>query len=189
MNRETPPSAPTLLDADTADWSQPQWDAHWMARALALAETAASLGEVPVGAVVVQDNVLLGEGFNQPILSHDPSAHAEVVALRAAAEKLNNYRLPNATLYVTLEPCAMCAGAMVHGRVSRLVYAAFEPKAGVAHSQEAFFERSYLNHRVAVENGVGAAAASQLLSRFFQQRREQKKSDKQKLIENFDAEE
>ena len=100
MNKETPSVTSTLSDTDSANWSQQVWDRHWMARALALAETAASLGEVPVGAVVVEDNVLLGEGFNQPILSSDPTAHAEVVALRAAAKKVENYRLPNATLYV-----------------------------------------------------------------------------------------
>lgn len=153
-------------------------DRYWMQQALALAERAAALGEVPVGAVVVKDNQLIGAGFNQPISSHDPCAHAEIIALRAAAQALGNYRMPGTTLYVTLEPCSMCAGAMVHGRIERLVYGATEPKAGVAASQETFFSRTFLNHRVSVTGGVESAAASALLSDFFRHRRQLKKAEK-----------
>lgn len=171
-------SLSTTAPLDSAEWDQAQWDRHWMAKAFALAEQAAAMGEVPVGAVLVCDNVLVGEGFNQPISGVDPTAHAEIVALRMAAAALNNYRMPNATLYVTLEPCSMCAGAMVHSRVARLVYGAEEPKAGVAISQEQFFQRPFLNHRVVVEGGVGAELSAQLLSRFFRDRRAEKKREK-----------
>ncbi|UTA49666.1 tRNA adenosine(34) deaminase TadA [Simiduia sp. 21SJ11W-1] len=147
-----------------------------MAQALAQAKLAALQGEVPVGAVVVCNQQLVGAGFNQPISSQDPTAHAEVIALRAAAKQLGNYRMPGTTLYVTLEPCSMCAGAMIHGRVDRLVYAAAEPKAGVVQSQEAFFERGFLNHKLSVTAGVMAAEASALLSDFFRARREQKRA-------------
>lgn len=164
---------------DPSHWTQAQWDAHWMARALALAQQAGNLGEVPVGALVVCDNQLLGEGYNQPITAQDPSAHAEVVALRAAARQARNYRLPGATLYVTIEPCAMCAGALVHARLDRLVYGATEPKAGVVQSQDRFFERSCLNHRLQVQGGVLADQAAQLLADFFRSRRSAKKALRQ----------
>lgn len=160
---------------DQTDWDQPAWDRHWMLQALELAQCAAALGEVPVGAVLVKDNVRVGAGFNQPISAQDPTAHAEVVALRQAAQHLGNYRMPGTTLYVTLEPCAMCAGALVHGRVERLVYAATEPKAGVVSSQDCFFEKPFLNHNVSVTQGVAAEAAGTLLSHFFRDRREQKR--------------
>ncbi|MBB3168808.1 tRNA adenosine(34) deaminase TadA [Simiduia aestuariiviva] len=162
----------------STDRTQEEWDRHWMAEALIHAQRAAALDEVPVGAVVVKGNQLISAGFNQPISSQDPTAHAEVVALRAAAKVLGNYRMPGTTLYVTLEPCSMCAGAIIHGRVDRLVYAATEPKAGVVHSQEQFFERPYLNHRLAVTSGVEASIASQMLSDFFQLRRQQKREAK-----------
>ena len=110
-------------------------DNRWMERALVLAGQAAAAGEVPVGAVLVREGIVLGEGYNQPIAGHDPTAHAEIMALRAAATAEQNYRLPGSTLYVTLEPCTMCFGAMVHARVARLVYAASEPRAGVCESQ------------------------------------------------------
>lgn len=161
---------------EQSQWDQARWDQHWMQRALALAAEAGLRGEVPVGAVIVCDNQLLGEGFNQPISAQDPSAHAEVVALRAAARQARNYRLPGATLYVTIEPCAMCAGALVHARVDRLVYGAAEPKAGVVQSQDRFFERGCLNHRLQVQSGVCAEAASQLLADFFRSRRAAKKA-------------
>lgn len=147
-------------------------DEQWMRRALALAERAELDGEVPVGAVLVDaDGVVLGEGFNQPIGRCDPSAHAEIVALRAAASAAGNYRLPDTTLYVTVEPCAMCAGALVHARVARLVYGASEPRAGVISSQLALLEQPFFNHRVAVTGGVLAAECGQRISRFFASKR------------------
>jgi len=142
-----------------------------MSKALALAEHAGKQGEVPVGAVVVINGDIVGEGFNQPISSNDPTAHAEVVALRDAAANLQNYRLPNAVLYVTLEPCTMCAGSMVHARIKTLVYAAAEPKSGVVNSCDHVFDGEHLNHRVDVVSGVLADQASTLLKDFFKRRR------------------
>ena len=142
-----------------------------MRRALELADKAAALDEVPVGALVVRDNALLGEGWNQVISAADPSAHAEVVALRAAARHVGNYRLSGATLYVTLEPCTMCSGAMVHARIERLVFAATEPKAGVVCSRGQLLDEPWLNHRVEWEGGVLAEASSARLQDFFKARR------------------
>lgn len=153
-------------------------DIYWMSEALTLAKQAASEGEVPVGAVVVLDGSIIGRGFNRPISGCDPSAHAEIEAVRAASKAVNNYRLLNATLYVTLEPCSMCAGAMIHARIGRLVYGASEPKAGVAVSQSAFFEQPWLNHQVSVLGGVMAEECSYILSDFFARRRELKRSVK-----------
>lgn len=146
-------------------------DEDWMRRALALAEQAAEAGEVPVGAVLVRDDVVLGEGYNQPILAHDPTSHAEVMALRDAARTEQNYRLPGSTLYVTLEPCTMCFGALVHARVSRLVFAASEPRAGVCVSQLQLPEVSFYNHKVLVEGGLLAEESAALLKGFFARRR------------------
>ena len=146
-------------------------DAHFMREALALAAEGAALGEVPVGAVLVQDGAIIGRGFNCPISSHDPSAHAEMVAIRAAAQAVDNYRLPGSTLYVTLEPCSMCAGLIVHARIQRVVYGATEPKAGVALSRGEFFNQAFLNHRVSIEGGVLAEECSAVLSEFFKARR------------------
>ncbi|WP_372876167.1 tRNA adenosine(34) deaminase TadA [Pseudomonas sp.] len=146
-------------------------DAHFMREALALAAEGAALGEVPVGAVLVQGGAIIGRGFNCPISSHDPSAHAEMVAIRAAAQAVDNYRLPGSTLYVTLEPCSMCAGLIVHARIQRVVYGATEPKAGVALSRGEFFNQAFLNHRVLIEGGVLAEESSALLSEFFKARR------------------
>ncbi|MBP7823580.1 tRNA adenosine(34) deaminase TadA [Pseudomonas fluvialis] len=146
-------------------------DAQFMAEALEQARLGAQLGEVPVGAVLVRDGEVLGRGFNQPIASRDPSAHAEMVALRAAALAVDNYRLPGSTLYVTLEPCSMCAGLIVHARVARLVYAASEPRAGVASSRGQFFQQDFLNHRVLVEGGLLAEESAELLRGFFRARR------------------
>ena len=146
-------------------------DAQFMAEALEQARLGAQLGEVPVGAVLVRDGEVLGRGFNQPIASRDPSAHAEMVALRAAARAVDNYRLPGSTLYVTLEPCSMCAGLIVHARVARLVYAASEPRAGVASSRGQFFQQDFLNHRVLVEGGLLAEESAELLRGFFRARR------------------
>ncbi|WP_375737530.1 tRNA adenosine(34) deaminase TadA [Pseudomonas boanensis] len=150
-------------------------DEHFMREALALAAEGAALGEVPVGAVLVQDGQIIGRGFNCPITRHDPSAHAEMVAVRDAAQAAENYRLVGSTLYVTLEPCSMCAGLIVHSRVSRVVYGATEPKAGVVVSRGQFFSQEFLNHRVLVEGGVLAQECSQLLSGFFQSRRAARK--------------
>ncbi|PLW81350.1 tRNA adenosine(34) deaminase TadA [Kineobactrum sediminis] len=145
--------------------------AYWMQRALALADRAAAEGEVPVGAVVVRDGRLLGEGWNQVISSCDPSAHAEIVALRDAAAVVGNYRLPEATLYVTLEPCTMCAGALVHARITHLVFAAREPRAGVVCSTCALLDAPWYNHRVNWTEGVLAEASSSRLRDFFRARR------------------
>lgn len=146
-------------------------DDHWMQRALALAKQAGEAGEVPVGAVLVRDGLLLGEGWNQPIRAHDPTAHAEIVALRAAAQATANYRLPRSTLYVTIEPCAMCAGALVHARVGRLVFGAREPRAGAVASNACLLEAPFINHRVVWEEGICAVQAASLLQAFFRARR------------------
>ncbi len=147
-------------------------DEQWMLRALDLARQAQSRNEVPVGAVVVSAaGELLGEGYNQPISSADPTAHAEMVALRAAARNVGNYRLPGSTLYVTLEPCLMCAGALIHARVERLVFATSEPKSGAVVSAFQVLGASRLNHQVGVESGVLAEHSAQLLHRFFADRR------------------
>lgn len=151
-------------------------DHFWMQQALDLAQKAYELGEVPVGAIAVFDNELIGTGFNNPIHAHDPSAHAEIIALRAAGKALNNYRLNGVKLYVTLEPCSMCAGAMVHARIDQLIFATREPKAGVAYSQDAFFSSAFLNHRIDVKEGILQDEASQLLRNFFAERRTQQKN-------------
>jgi tRNA(adenine34) deaminase len=143
----------------------------WMREAMALARQAEAAGEVPVGALVVKDGALLGAGWNRPIGAHDPTAHAEVSALRAAAQAAGNYRLTGATLYVTLEPCAMCAGAMVHARIARLVYGAADPKTGAAGSVMDLARHAALNHRIEVEGGVLAEECGGLLKDFFGRRR------------------
>ena len=142
-------------------------DAHWMRQALNLAEQASMQGEVPVGAIVVCENAIIGEGWNQPISSCDPTAHAEIIALRAAATVMNNYRIPGATLYVTLEPCMMCAGAMVHARIQRLVCGASDPKRGASN----LFDQPGLNHRVEVTGDVLAVDCGDQLKAFFRDRR------------------
>ncbi len=146
-------------------------DERWMREALALARQAEAAGEVPVGAVLVKDGMAVGSGWNRPIGAHDPTAHAEILALRAAAAALGNYRLTGTTLYVTLEPCAMCAGALVHARVERLVYGAADPKAGAAGSLMDLARHAALNHRLAVAGGVLAEESSSLLKAFFASRR------------------
>jgi tRNA(Arg) A34 adenosine deaminase TadA len=146
-------------------------DQDFMREALELARQGALLGEVPVGAVLVQNGEVIGRGFNCPISRSDPSAHAEMVAIRDAAKALDNYRLPGSTLYVTLEPCSMCAGLIVHSRVSRVVFGALEPKAGIVQSQGQFFTQSFLNHRVVFEGGMLAEECGAVLSDFFKQRR------------------
>ena len=146
-------------------------DGEMMRLALDEARQAASKGEVPVGAILVIDGRVIASGHNQQIEMSDPSAHAEIVVLRAAACRLENYRLPGSTLYVTLEPCAMCAGALVHARVGRLVYGASEPRAGAIRSQMGLLDAPFLNHRVTVTEGVGAQESADLLRSFFAARR------------------
>lgn len=153
-------------------------DQDWMLEALILADRAADLGEVPVGAVVVLEGKIVGRGWNQPISKNDPTAHAEIMALRDAAANVGNYRVVNADLYVTLEPCSMCAGAMVHARIRRVIFGAYEPKAGVIVSRQSFLQQSWLNHQVACTAGVLSDNCSEKLSQFFRQRREQKRHEK-----------
>lgn len=146
-------------------------DVRFMSHALSLAREAERAGEVPVGAVIVKDGEIVGEGWNRPISTQDPTAHAEIVALRAAAQKLGSYRLLDTTLYVTLEPCAMCAGAMVHARVKRMVFAATDPRAGAAGSVFNVVRNDALNHRIHCESGLLADECSSLLRAFFLARR------------------
>ncbi len=146
-------------------------DERYMALALEQAQLAWEHGEVPVGAVVVCDGAVIATGFNQPIGMHDPTAHAEIVALRAAAARVGNYRLPGCTLYVTLEPCVMCSGAMMHARLARVVYAASDPKTGACGSVLDLFAHGQLNHHAEVAGGVLAGAASSMLKAFFAERR------------------
>jgi len=156
------------------------YDQHesFMCEALALAHKAAGAGEVPVGAVVVRDGVVVGRGFNQPISGHDPSAHAEIMALRDAASTLQNYRLPGCTLYVTIEPCTMCFGAAMHARIEHIVYGAKEPKSGCIDSNLHLSQQDCFNHQVTCEGGLLEQACSALISEFFAQRRLAKKLDK-----------
>lgn len=146
-------------------------DRRYLERALALAEAAARMGEVPVGALVVLQGTVIGEGWNRPISTVDPTAHAEMVALRAAAARLGNYRVTGATLYVTLEPCAMCSGAILHARIARVVYATPDPRTGAAGSVLDVLNTTRLNHRVAITAGVQAAVAATQLQQFFKARR------------------
>ena len=146
-------------------------DRHWMAQALELARRAEQDGEVPVGAVIVLDGAIIGEGRNRMIGANDASAHAEIDALRDAGRRVGNYRLPGAALYVTLEPCVMCAGAMVHARIGRVIYAANDPKTGAAGSVFDVLQSERHNHRPEVQGGVLAAEAGALLSGFFRNRR------------------
>jgi tRNA(adenine34) deaminase len=146
-------------------------DVEWMTRALMLAEMAASVGEVPVGAVLTKDHEIVAEGHNLTVTSNDPTAHAELVVIREAAQKLGGWRLTDCTLYVTLEPCAMCAGALVLSRVSRLVFGASDPKAGMVGSLDNLAQDERLNHWVEVTGGMLADAAGDLLRDFFRARR------------------
>lgn len=150
-------------------------DDIYMRQALQQAHNAWALGEVPVGAVVVKDGQVIATGFNQPIGSHDPTAHAEIMALRAAASMLGNYRLPGCELFVTLEPCAMCAGAMMHARLARVVFGASDPKTGVVGSVTNLFAQPQLNHHTETLGGVLAEPCSALLKDFFSRRRAQTK--------------
>ncbi|MGS2716679.1 tRNA adenosine(34) deaminase TadA [Eionea flava] len=169
---------PSLIEKKT--------DEYWMWQALMLAQQAADADEVPVGAIVVQNERIIGRGFNQPISCCDPTAHAEIQALRDAAKRINNYRLNDATLYVTIEPCSMCAGAMVHSRIKRLVFGALEPKAGAIVSQNRQLEQPHLNHKVLHTAGVCADECSQIMSQFFSRRRKEKAEKKRQKNQTVD---
>lgn len=149
----------------------PEADEHWMQEALRAAQRALEAGEVPVGAVVVHDGKIVGRGFNRNIADADPSAHAEIVALREAAATLRNHRLSDCDLFATIEPCPMCAGALVHARIRRLVYGADDPKAGAVHSLMQVLNHPGLNHRMQVRRGVLAGKCAELLQEFFRARR------------------
>ena len=150
---------------------QAELDRQFMQQALNQAKLAAAAGEVPVGAVLVRDGQIISAGFNQPITNSDPSAHAEMMALRAAAQEESNYRLPGTTLYVTLEPCTMCAGAMLHARVDRVVFGATDPKTGAAGSVLNVFSEKQINHQTQVEGGIMGEECGQVLRDFFKERR------------------
>ena len=156
-----------------------QQDEYWMRHALSLARRAWEQGEVPVGAVLVQNDRVIGEGWNRPIGQHDPTAHAEIMALRQGGKVLENYRLLETTLYVTLEPCVMCAGAMVHSRITRLVYGAHDLKSGAAGSLLDVLGHLGMNHQVELASGVLAEECAAMLSGFFRMRREEKKALRQ----------
>ena len=182
MKRYTdkPLAPPLTLMTETVStvkfWSME--DVQWMQYALKLARKGADSGEVPVGAVLVHEQVIIGQGFNEPIGRCDATAHAEIVALRDACQRLNNYRLPlQTTLYVTLEPCTMCIGALIHARVNRLVYAAFEPRAGMVGSQLNLPMQPFYNHAIDVQQGLCAEHSSQMLKAFFRQRRQKPKNN------------
>jgi tRNA(adenine34) deaminase len=149
----------------------PDQDATWMAEAIAIARAAAIAGEIPVGAVVVHEGRIIGRGGNRPIADHDPTAHAEIIALREAAATLGNYRLPGCTIFVTLEPCCMCAGAIMHARLARLVFGACDPKTGACGSVVDLMREASLNHHTEVTGGVLADACGEMLSSFFSLRR------------------
>ena len=153
-------------------------DEFFMRQALGLAREAWEAGEVPVGAVVVKDGEVIGRGFNAPISRHDPSAHAEIQALRDAANRVGNYRLSDCSLYVTIEPCAMCAGAIMHARITRVVYGAADSKTGACGSVVDLFAEKKLNHHATVESGVLAPECAGMLSQFFAERRKRKAEDK-----------
>jgi tRNA(adenine34) deaminase len=159
-----------ILERSCAD-QQVIEDQQYMAQALVLAQKAFDNNEVPVGALVVHDGKIIGEGFNQPIRLHDPCAHAEILALRSAAQRLNNYRIIHSTLYVSLEPCTMCIGAMIHARIQRLVFAAKDPKTGAVCSVSSLLDSEFFNHRILWSQGPYAQESSELLQRFFQKRR------------------
>ncbi len=154
-------------------------DEEWMLHAIALAAKAEAVGEIPVGAVVVIDGEIVGEGWNQSIMNHDPSAHAEMMAVRAAGARIGNYRMLDATLYVTLEPCAMCAGLLVHARIKRIVFGATDLKTGACGSVMDLVRHPTLNHQLQVDGGILAAQCSQQLSDFFKRRRAEHKAQKQ----------
>ena len=152
---------------------QPGEDAVWMELALEQAQLAALAGEVPVGALVIRNGEIIGQGHNRNLLDNDPTAHAEIVALRQAAARLGNHRLVGCTMVATIEPCSMCAGALIHARIARLVYGASDPKAGAAGSTVQVINHPSLNHRMEVTAGVLAGKCSEVLQKFFRQKRQQ----------------
>lgn len=162
---------PLDIDTDTADKT-------FMREALNLAQRAALHGEVPVGAIIVKNGQVVGQGFNQPVGRHDPSAHAEICALREAGQTLENYRLPGCTLYVTIEPCTMCLGAIIHARIERLVFGAAEPRYGAVSSGQRLLDNGVYNHELVVRSGVLAEEAAELIKQFFRQRREHRKDQR-----------
>ncbi|GAA0857079.1 tRNA adenosine(34) deaminase TadA [Aliiglaciecola litoralis] len=166
--------------SDQGQITQQQRDHKWMSHALTLAKKAQDIGEIPVGAVLIKDNDIIGEGWNQSISLHDPSAHAEMIAIRSAGSSVQNYRLIDCTLYVTLEPCPMCAGLLIHSRIKRLVFGAFDYKTGSAGSIMNLLNDDRLNHQVDIVSGVMEQQCSEQLSAFFKQRRAQKKALKHK---------
>ena len=170
MNEKTSKSGGVSFNNDISSFSEENHH-KWMSHALVLAKRSEEEGEVPVGAVLVKDNELIAEGWNRPIESHDPTAHAEIMALRAAGQVLGNYRLPETTMYVTLEPCTMCAGAMIHARIANLVYGAFEHRTGVAGSVIDVFDQDFHFHKVAVTSGILQSECSALIKDFFKARR------------------
>jgi len=151
--------------------SKSEEDLIWMQYAYNLAIRAQQEGEVPVGAVVVKDNEIIGEGWNSPIKNHDPTAHAEIMALRDASRNIQNYRLVDTTLYVTLEPCVMCAGAIVHARIKKVIFATHDPRTGAAGSVFSILDNSELNHKVDVEQGMLSSESAELLRNFFKEKR------------------
>lgn len=158
-------------------------DEVWMRHALKLAKHAESLGEIPVGAVIVdENNQIIGEGYNQSIMQHNPTAHAEIMAIEQAGQCIRNYRLANTTLYVTLEPCIMCAGAIIHSRIQRVVYGASDYKTGAAGSYIDILSRTGINHFAQITSGILSDECSSMLSNFFQKRRQQKKQHKQSIL-------
>jgi tRNA(adenine34) deaminase len=165
------PSFPDRTPPGSTASLPPERDSEWMREALRLAASAAHMGEVPVGALVVSEGRIVGRGFNAPISRHDPSAHAEIQALRDAAQALGNYRLAGCTIYVTLEPCAMCAGAIMHARLARVVFGARDPKTGACGSVIDLFAERRLNHHASVQGGVLEADCGEALSNFFRDRR------------------
>jgi tRNA(adenine34) deaminase len=164
----------TALQSDTKnmDATLPT-DDHFMKRALELAQQAANRGEVPVGAVVVRNGEIIGQGHNQPIASHDPTAHAEIMAMRDASKNLSNYRLTGCDIYVTIEPCTMCVGAMVHARIRQIFFGALEPRAGALTSQLQLMEDARFNHSILWEGGILADQCASVLRDFFRQKRSQ----------------
>jgi len=174
MAQQQDKSAPVAGSSE----SQLEQDKLYMQRAMELAMQAESHDEIPVGAVLVADGKIIGEGFNQSIMLNDPSAHAEMLAIRQAGQVLNNYRMLDCTLYVTLEPCSMCAGLLVHSRIKRLVYGADDLKTGAAGSVFNLVASDKLNHQIEVTKGVMADECGQMLSAFFKRRRQEKKAEK-----------
>ncbi len=156
-------------------------DERWLRQALVLASRAQSQGEVPVGALLVVENEVIGEGWNQPIRLNDPCAHAEIMALRAGAQSIKNYRLTGSTLYVTLEPCVMCVGAIIHARVARVVFGASDPKSGAAGSAFDLLNSGKFNHTVDIQSGILAAECGELLKAFFFEKRGKKMKKNQKI--------